>query len=133
MKMKIFGKNCILKFNFDKKNISFYWLFSVFEQFLDKFFSQFGILLLNLKLSVPLFRFKDFYAFFPNSFQNKTNGITPRRWLLLCNPSLANLICGKIGSDYFHDLTKSAVETFKNLIFDKQAIHKWHKLSNIYS
>lgn len=38
-------------------------------------------------------RFKDFYEFFPERFQNKTNGITPRRWLLLCNPSLADLIC----------------------------------------
>lgn len=36
--------------------------------------------------------FKDFAALEPEKFQNKTNGITPRRWLLLCNPGLAELI-----------------------------------------
>uniref|UniRef100_A0A4W5P9T4 Alpha-1,4 glucan phosphorylase n=1 Tax=Hucho hucho TaxID=62062 RepID=A0A4W5P9T4_9TELE len=36
--------------------------------------------------------FKDFYEVEPEKFQNKTNGITPRRWLLLCNPGLADLI-----------------------------------------
>uniref|UniRef100_A0A1I8BD89 Alpha-1,4 glucan phosphorylase n=1 Tax=Meloidogyne hapla TaxID=6305 RepID=A0A1I8BD89_MELHA len=50
--------------------------------------------------------FRDFYDFFPNRFQNKTNGITPRRWLLLCNPSLADLICDKIGDEYIYDLYK---------------------------
>lgn len=36
--------------------------------------------------------FKDFYELEPEKFQNKTNGITPRRWLLLCNPGLADVI-----------------------------------------
>lgn len=44
--------------------------------------------------------FKDFYEMNPEKFQNKTNGITPRRWLLLCNPSLADLIAEKIGEDW---------------------------------
>uniref|UniRef100_A0A915DQZ9 Alpha-1,4 glucan phosphorylase n=1 Tax=Ditylenchus dipsaci TaxID=166011 RepID=A0A915DQZ9_9BILA len=48
--------------------------------------------------------FKDFYEFFPDRFQNKTNGITPRRWLLLCNPSLADLICEKIGDEWITNL-----------------------------
>ena len=39
-------------------------------------------------------------------WQNKTNGITPRRWLLLCNPSLAQAITDKIGDDWHLDLTK---------------------------
>jgi len=44
--------------------------------------------------------FKNFYDFWPEKFQNKTNGITPRRWLLLCNPLLSDLIAGKIGDDW---------------------------------
>lgn len=44
--------------------------------------------------------FKHFYELWPEKFQNKTNGITPRRWLLLCNPSLADLIADKIGDEY---------------------------------
>uniref|UniRef100_A0A8C7F3H4 Alpha-1,4 glucan phosphorylase n=1 Tax=Oncorhynchus kisutch TaxID=8019 RepID=A0A8C7F3H4_ONCKI len=48
--------------------------------------------------------FKDFYEVEPEKFQNKTNGITPRRWLLLCNPGLADLIAKKIGDDFLTDL-----------------------------
>jgi starch phosphorylase len=44
--------------------------------------------------------FKPFYEFWPEKFQNKTNGITPRRWLLLCNPLLADLITDKIGDSW---------------------------------
>ncbi|KAF0989776.1 hypothetical protein HZS_1655, partial [Henneguya salminicola] len=48
--------------------------------------------------------FKDFYEIWPNKFQNKTNGITPRRWLLQCNPLLAKLISEKIGENWYTDL-----------------------------
>ncbi|XP_017331870.2 glycogen phosphorylase, brain form [Ictalurus punctatus] len=48
--------------------------------------------------------FKDFYDLEPKKFQNKTNGITPRRWLLLCNPGLADIIAEKIGEDFLKDL-----------------------------
>lgn len=44
--------------------------------------------------------FRDFYEMEPEKFQNKTNGITPRRWLLLCNPGLSDLICEKIGNEW---------------------------------
>lgn len=40
----------------------------------------------------PSNRFKDFYDLDPQKFQNKTNGITPRRWLVMCNPGLAEVI-----------------------------------------
>ncbi|XP_067837824.1 glycogen phosphorylase, muscle form, partial [Heptranchias perlo] len=48
--------------------------------------------------------FKDFYENEPEKFQNKTNGITPRRWLVLCNSGLADIIAEKIGEDYICDL-----------------------------
>ncbi|TRY60470.1 hypothetical protein DNTS_028907 [Danionella cerebrum] len=48
--------------------------------------------------------FKDFCDIEPEKFQNKTNGITPRRWLLLCNPGLADIIAEKIGEDFLTDL-----------------------------
>uniref|UniRef100_A0A665XFK7 Alpha-1,4 glucan phosphorylase n=1 Tax=Echeneis naucrates TaxID=173247 RepID=A0A665XFK7_ECHNA len=50
--------------------------------------------------------FKDFSELEPKKFQNKTNGITPRRWLLLCNPGLAELIAEVIGEDYVKDLSQ---------------------------
>lgn len=48
--------------------------------------------------------FKDFHEMFPGRFQNKTNGITPRRWLLLSNPSLADVIAEKIGESWITNL-----------------------------
>ncbi|XP_063533113.1 glycogen phosphorylase [Cydia strobilella] len=50
--------------------------------------------------------FRDFYEMWPERFQNKTNGITPRRWLLLCNPGLSDLICDKIGEEWTVHLEK---------------------------
>ncbi len=43
--------------------------------------------------------FKDFYNLWPEKFNNKTNGVTPRRWLRMCNPSLYELLTEKAGSD----------------------------------
>ena len=48
--------------------------------------------------------FPEFNELYPNKFQNKTNGITPRRWLLKCNPRLSTLITGKIGTGWVRDL-----------------------------
>lgn len=49
--------------------------------------------------------FGDFYALWPDKFNNKTNGVTPRRWLLNCNPGLTRLITQTIGPKWLHDLT----------------------------
>lgn len=40
-----------------------------------------------------------FWQLWPGKFQNKTNGVTPRRWILFCNPDLSKLITNWIGSE----------------------------------
>ena len=49
---------------------------------------------------------KDFYELWPQKFSNKTNGVTPRRWMVLSNPKLSDLICGHIGTDWIKDLAQ---------------------------
>jgi len=49
---------------------------------------------------------KDFYEFAPQKFSNKTNGVTPRRWLALANLRLAALICDAIGDGWIKDLAR---------------------------
>ncbi|MFM9031125.1 MAG: glycogen/starch/alpha-glucan phosphorylase [Opitutaceae bacterium] len=48
--------------------------------------------------------FPEFDALYPGKFRNKTNGITPRRWLLKCNPRLASLITARLGGGWARDL-----------------------------
>ena len=47
---------------------------------------------------------KDFYALYPEKFTNKTNGVTPRRWIVLSNPKLTELISSKIGDGWIKNL-----------------------------
>jgi glycogen phosphorylase len=49
---------------------------------------------------------KEFYEIYPERFNNKTNGITQRRWLAHCNPNLTKLLISKIGEGFICDLTK---------------------------
>jgi glycogen phosphorylase len=49
---------------------------------------------------------KDFADMFPERFNNKTNGVTPRRWLLMANPELAGLITEAIGDGWITDLAQ---------------------------
>jgi starch phosphorylase len=48
----------------------------------------------------------DFYALTPEKFSNKTNGVTPRRWMVLSNPRLASLLTGRLGQGWIYDLEK---------------------------
>ncbi|MBF0484285.1 MAG: glycogen/starch/alpha-glucan phosphorylase [Candidatus Omnitrophica bacterium] len=58
--------------------------------------------------------FKDFYEMDPKKFNNKTNGITPRRWLLKANPRLSDLITESIGDDWVVNLDElKKLEKFK--------------------
>ena len=50
--------------------------------------------------------FNDFYKMWPEKFQNKTNGVTPRRWLAWCNPALSAVITKWLGTEaWIQDLT----------------------------
>ena len=61
--------------------------------------------------------FREWYALYPGRFNNKTNGITQRRWLGLCNPELTELLSGALGGDGFlTDLFE--LENLKPLIDD---------------
>jgi starch phosphorylase len=51
---------------------------------------------------------RDFAEMFPERFNNKTNGVTPRRWLLMANPPLARLITDAIGDGWVTDLSQLA-------------------------
>ncbi len=60
--------------------------------------------------------FRDWYRAFPDRFQNKTNGITPRRWMGLCNPELTQMLRYRVGGDFLKELDKLA--TLKDQIDD---------------
>jgi starch phosphorylase len=60
---------------------------------------------------------KDLAEMFPERFSNKTNGVTPRRWLLLANPALAQIITEGIGDSWVTDL--SQLSKLKPLTNDK--------------
>ena len=60
---------------------------------------------------------KDLAEMFPERFNNKTNGVTPRRWLLLANPALSQVITGAIGDGWITDL--SQLSRLKPLATDK--------------
>jgi starch phosphorylase len=50
--------------------------------------------------------FRDFYELWPDKFNNKTNGVTPRRWLAMANPRLADLLTEQIGDGWQADLAR---------------------------
>jgi glycogen phosphorylase len=60
---------------------------------------------------------KDLAEIYPERFNNKTNGVTPRRWLLLCNPRLSQLITDTIGDGWISDLGE--LSKLKAFVADK--------------
>ena len=70
--------------------------------------------------------FKEFYRIWPEKFNNKTNGITQRRWLKLCNPRLSNLITETIGDRWVTDLYElKKLRDFKD---DPSFQERWMKV-----
>ena len=68
--------------------------------------------------------FSDFATLWPGKFNNKTNGVTQRRWLAACNPGLAGLISAYIGSDWVTDLDQ--LEQLRTLADDAAFRTQWH-------
>jgi starch phosphorylase len=64
-----------------------------------------GVAALHSEL-LKTYLFRNFHEMYPDRINSKTNGITPRRWLLLCNDDLAQLIGEKIGYDWVTDLDR---------------------------
>ena len=68
-------------------------------------FSVNGVAALHSRLLIEGL-FRDFYELWPHKFNNKTNGVTPRRWLAWCNPGLARLLDGVVGTGWEVDLDR---------------------------
>ncbi|WP_096087466.1 glycogen/starch/alpha-glucan phosphorylase [Agaribacterium haliotis] len=67
--------------------------------------------------------FRDFFALWPEKFNNKTNGVTPRRWLAHCNPGLKQLIDSCIGKEWVCELDR--LEHLKNYADDAAFQQQW--------
>ncbi len=67
--------------------------------------------------------FRDFYEMWPEKFNNKTNGVTQRRWLAYANPMLAELINSRIGSGWTTDLP--ALKALEKLVDDSDFQQQW--------
>jgi starch phosphorylase len=72
--------------------------------------------------------FNDFYQLWPEKFNNKTNGVTPRRWLSHCNKSLAKLISSKIGKAWVADF--SDIAQLRQFSQDAAFQEKWRDSKN---
>jgi starch phosphorylase len=69
---------------------------------------------------------RDFYDFTPEKFSNKTNGVTPRRWIVLSNPRLTGALNARIGPGWIHDLERlRRLETF---VEDPEFRALWHDI-----
>ena len=92
-------------------------------------FSVNGVAELHSKLLIDGL-FRDFAELWPGKFNNKTNGVTQRRWLAACNPDLSQLITEKIGSGWVTEL--SELQQLADFAEDDDFQRRWRqiKLSN---
>jgi len=68
----------------------------------------------------------DFYELSPEKFSNKTNGVTPRRWMVVSNPRLSALITEKIGDSWITDLNK--LRQLEDFVDDAKFISSWRQV-----
>jgi len=69
---------------------------------------------------------KDFYELWPEKFSNKTNGVTPRRWLVLSNPRLTQLITNHIGPSWIKNLDN--LRQLEHLAEDARFREQWREI-----
>lgn len=69
---------------------------------------------------------RDFYQLSPEKFSNKTNGVTPRRWMVLSNPRLTNLITTKIGDNWIKHLDD--LKQLENFVDDPEFCNQWRDI-----
>ncbi|MBI4427801.1 MAG: glycogen/starch/alpha-glucan phosphorylase [Ignavibacteriales bacterium] len=69
----------------------------------------------------------DFYELFPEKFLNVTNGVTPRRWLLLSNPRLSQHITQAIGTRWIRDM-ESHLPKLERFVNDKEFCEEWQSI-----
>ncbi|HUP63703.1 MAG TPA: glycogen/starch/alpha-glucan phosphorylase [Thermoanaerobaculia bacterium] len=70
--------------------------------------------------------FRDFHEYFPGRFNNKTNGVTPRRWLMKANPGLSALITEAIGEEWCRDL--DALHALEPFAGDTSFRERWQQV-----
>ena len=70
--------------------------------------------------------FRDFWEMDPDKFTNKTNGVTPRRWIKVCNPGLSQLITSHIGDEWVKDLNQ--LERLISYENDPQFCQDWSRV-----
>ena len=69
---------------------------------------------------------RDFYEMYPEKFNNKTNGITQRRWLRKCNPGLSTLISEQIGEGWITHLDE--LKQLENLADNQDFQERWRHI-----
>jgi starch phosphorylase len=70
--------------------------------------------------------FRDFYQLFPEKFSNKTNGVTPRRWILIANPKQALLMTNKIGKGWIKNLEE--LKQLEAFVDDGEFRDQWRQI-----
>ncbi len=88
-------------------------------------FSVNGVAALHSQLLVQGL-FRDFYELWPLKFNNKTNGVTPRRWIAHCNPGLSQLVTEKIGDGWVADLQQ--IKKITELADDPEFQRRWYEV-----
>jgi glycogen phosphorylase len=71
---------------------------------------------------------RDFFELYPERFSNKTNGVTPRRWIALANPGLAELITRRIGDGWLFDLEK--LKQLESHLDDHEFLEDWQRMKS---